>query len=270
VPIGPEWVYPECDGKTTWPLRRRKRPAVADVTRGDEDLFLSTMTPNSKALHDLASTNNSDKPSISEVKKVMSVQEAAEAISPSSLHSPAKRVAVFANRPQTPPTPQQTTPLPVELPGSILLPSQGFPQQDPPVTPARDKFRGRPSDESERSSTPSLDFSSSTTDGEMDLFKNFTSPQKRSGRANTLSRAPVNRTSKPFTAMSAEELMECLPELNMSVVNHSWVPAMEKELKRIKALLQNAAEAQLQSQADLGSFGMVIISSPPEITTNFC
>lgn len=90
----------------------------------------------------------------------------------------------------------------------------------------------------------------------MDILKHLTSPAKRSYRPN-LSNQPTN----PFTAMTAEELMGCLPELTMSVVSQSWVPAMETELKKIKGLLQEAIERQYRPQADLENFGSVSLIS---------
>lgn len=228
------------------------------------------MTPNSVVIHDdRASYGDLGNPFEECMKAVGWEERIVELSSPVDEDEKAKNSLVFVNRPQTPPTPEQTVVLPAELPGSILLPSQGFPQQNPPITPARDSYTSQYSEDYLQSRTPSLDTSSST-DGEMEIFKHLTSPPKRSVRANTFPVAATLNTSKPFSAMGAEELMDCLPELNMSVVSHSWVPAMENELKRIKALLQEAAEIRLQSQAGLENFGSVSLDSLESISwTNF-
>lgn len=260
VPVKPRNREHADTSKSSWALRRKKRPAVVDIDVDRENLTISTMTPTSIVLHDTAIPESLDSPLTEDMKPAQLEEKIMELLSSAGHHETAEKSSVFVGRPQTPPTPEQTAVLPIELPGSILLPSQGFPQENPPITPARNKFESRESEESTRSQTPSLD-SSPTTDGEMDIFKNLTAPQKRSGRANTFPTSPVKIASKPFTAMSAEELLQCLPELNMSVISHSWLPAMENELKKIKELLQDAAEVRLQSQANLEIFGSVSLYS---------
>lgn len=256
IQLGPQKQGNEMMSRPTWPLRRKVKPLAVDVSFAKDDFTFSTMTPGSVVVHDITLGEGFGSPVTDYVNAAHSDEEAIRCLSAAERHEIKERSSVIVNRPQTPPTPEQTTPLPIELPGSILLPSQGFPQADPPVTPARDKIQARPRDESRRSSTPSLD-TSSTTETDMDIFKHLTSPPKQSHRANTSSSAPVNSTSKPFTAMSVEELMQCLPDLTMSVVSHNWVPAMEGELKRIKSLLQEAAEVRLESQTDMKNFGNV-------------
>jgi hypothetical protein len=257
-------------GSSPWALRRKKLPSAVNVSLKGQDLTLSTMTPASIVLHD-DETEFGDfgNPFSDQVKKSQHDERVVELVSPIEESEMGRTSPVFVNRPQTPPTPGQTATLPIELPGSILLPSQGFPQQNPPVTPARDSFISRYSEESRSSRTPSLDTSSST-DGDMDILRNFASPQKKSGRANTFPVLPVKNASRAFAAMSADELMHCLPELNMSVVSQSWVPAMETELKRTKALLQEAAELRLQSQADLESFGTVSLGLCEDVSWTNC
>ncbi|KAF7502909.1 hypothetical protein GJ744_004814 [Endocarpon pusillum] len=237
------------------PLRGKKVPLAVNTDVENRDIALSTMTPTSVVLHDDSSYGEFGNPFVDQMKAPPADGNSVELVSPIEQHESGTHSPVFVNRPQTPPTPEQTATLPVELPGSILLPSQGFPQTNPPIAPARDHFKTFACDESRRSSTPSLDYSSSTTDSDMDMLKNLTSPSKRAGRANTFDAPQGIKASKPIPAMSADELMKCLPELNMSIISHSWVPAMENELKRIKALLQEAAEVQVQNQADLGNFG---------------
>lgn len=255
VQLSPQGRSPGIRSMPTWPLRRQIKPPAVKVGFNQDDLKLSTMTPRSVVVHDTTIGGGFNFPVEDGMATTLSDEKTAESLF-GGKQELRKRSAVFVNRPQTPTTPDQTTPLPVELPGSILLPSQGFSQADPPVTPARDKFQAPSSEVSTRSSVPSLD-TSSTTDTEMDMFKNLTSPQKRSHRSKTFSSSPTKSTSKPFTAMSAEELMRCLPHLNMSVITGNWAPAMEVELKRIKGLLQGAAEVRLDSQADLKSYAMV-------------
>lgn len=259
VQIKPEEQGHEDTSKLTWPLRRKRRPLAVNTNLIKPERSLSTMTPTSVVLHNVAIYEGLDPPQSDEVKTARLEEDIVELLSPMKRDEMEGGSNVFAERPQTPPTPEQTAPLLVELPGSILLPSQGFPQQNPPVTPARDDWHGFGSDVSRPSSTPSLD-TSSTTDSEMEIFKNLTSPNKRSGRANTFPASPAKNGSKPFKAMTAEELMECLPELSMSVVSHHWVPAMENELKKIKILLQEAAEARLQSHIELETLGSVRLS----------
>jgi len=57
--------------------------------------------------------------------------------------------------------------------------------------------------------------------------------------------------------MNVEELLHCLPELTLDIVNHVWLPAMRNEFTKIKALLQDAAEHRLEAHDQLRNFGEV-------------
>ena len=57
--------------------------------------------------------------------------------------------------------------------------------------------------------------------------------------------------------MTAEELIDCLPGCSPAVIVNSWAPAMGKEYERIKKLLHNAAEVNLESNVELKDFGTV-------------
>ena len=57
--------------------------------------------------------------------------------------------------------------------------------------------------------------------------------------------------------MNVEELLRRLPGLSLNVVHHVWLPAMESEFARIRALLQDAAELKLEAHHQLQHLGEV-------------
>lgn len=148
----------------------------------------------------------------------------------------------------------------VELPGSLLLPSQGFPQSEPPVTPSRHTFERSYSDESSSiwSSTPELSACSTVTALDMDVLRSF-SPKKKPTKSSISSQsaASVHKIGKPFSAMTAEDLIQCLPECSPSMIANTWVPAMVREHRKIKNLLQEAATIKMDANAELRDLGAV-------------
>lgn len=111
----------------------------------------------------------------------------------------------------------------VELAGSLLLPSQGFPQLDPPTIPPR-------FDLSPRSST---DSNMSRSNGRQDIP--ILPPRQASlPRSSTLDRQlPI-----PLSQMTMEELMQILPKLDAAVIAQDWVPCMQKRQHELKQWLQ--------------------------------
>ena len=61
--------------------------------------------------------------------------------------------------------------------------------------------------------------------------------------------------------MTAEDLIECLPEWNPSMIANTWVPAMLREYQKIKSLLQEAAEVKMDANAGLRDLGIVCMTA---------
>lgn len=165
---------------------------------------------------------------------------------------------------------------PIELAGSLLLPSQGFPQSNPPDIPPHLNERSHSVpvlpclSQSSTESSASLKFSPNIHESEssMTLFQpvstsNVSEP-KRPVRSAVISHSattldsdtqgtlPVRKSSlrskpamprhrpppTPLSQMSLEELMQVLPNLDAAIVAHDWVPCMQKRHKELKHLLE--------------------------------
>ena len=57
--------------------------------------------------------------------------------------------------------------------------------------------------------------------------------------------------SKPFTAMTIEELFESLPKCNASAIMHTWIPAMRKKHDLFRAEIEQSAKRELVSDEAL-------------------
>lgn len=93
----------------------------------------------------------------------------------------------------------------------------------------------------------------------MEAFRNLTTPLRKSDRSSD-STMPTyvigNRNvrgaqiTKPFSAMNADELLQCLPECNPSTVSQLWLPAIRIELQKMIDLLNDAGEMKIDSSLD--------------------
>lgn len=255
--------------KSTWPKRRSQRPPSIDIRNGGfavADMYSASvpldgirtpLTPRT-----LWSTTTTS-PAVREMTP-------GKASPPTSRYNTAGRSFVYTSLPATPSTPNQKFAAePVELPGSLLLPSQGFPQSLPPITPPRKAIKRRSSEESSSSSstlcsTPGLSTTSSSSSGEMEVLKTF-SPIHKGQKAtptSTMSTISVNKIGKPFSTMTAEELVQCLPDCSPAVISNMWVPAMIREHQKIKALLQETVKTGSDANANLSTFGTVCLVYP--------
>jgi hypothetical protein len=249
-------------GKTTWPKRRKQRPPPIDVGIGGS-ILLTTLTSASMVIPGCKTPVTPGTPrTMNATNAAVTEMTASRTSPPVSSYSVAGQARVYTSMPGTPSTPEpKFKSEPVELPGSLLLPSQGFPQSEPPVTPARQTF-GRSysggSSSSTLSSTPGLSTGSTVTVTEMDVWKSL-SPKKKEVKPTTSSAStiPVPKIGKPFSAMTAEELVQCLPQCNPSTICNTWVPAMLRELQKIKSLLQDALEIKVNGNVELRDFGAV-------------
>ena len=314
IPLSPR---DQPSGKLTWPRLRRKREPRLKLTIDHNDKFCAEEPPWTQNMHGSVIGSPSGIPWSPESIRHWSCSASPLMTSP----LPAFRApCVQSSMPQTPASPfQHKSPSAIELPGSLLLASQGFAQlSHPPMTPPHDNFTRQTSFQSSvLSSTPALSADSSTSDlcfcpeacesplptdfscksslsvgadfafrpdsnfptsttsanllppfrcesgKNMEYLRTF-SPQKP---ATTLSKRPsssrsnsssaVPRISKPFSSMTAEELIQCVPQLSPSIVQEMWLPAMEREHRKIKALLQEAAEVKVETNNDLTMFSKV-------------
>jgi hypothetical protein len=245
-------------GKTTWPKLRKQRPPPIDVGI-DGSILVTTLTSTSMVISGRKTPVTPGTPWT--MNAAVTDMMASRTSPPVSSYSVAGQARVYTSMPGTPSTPEpKFKSEPAELPGSLLLPSQGFPQSEPPVTPARQTF-GRSysgGSSSTLSSTPGLSTCSTVTVTEMDVLKSL-SPKKREVKPTTSSACTtsVPKIGKPFSAMTAEELVQCLPQCSPSTICNTWVPAMLRELQKIKSLLQDALEIKVNGNVELRDFGAV-------------
>ncbi|KEF62871.1 uncharacterized protein A1O9_00844 [Exophiala aquamarina CBS 119918] len=162
--------------------------------------------------------------------------------------------------PQTPIDPRAAAALnhslPAELPGSLLLASQGFPQTDP-ISPPPSLHR-RDTKDSNSSSLLAPPLSSASYEADMDTIRHLTYPPRKNDRNGDPGEMPSyvigsqrahdqTRITKPLTAMTLEELMMCFSHLDNSTVAELWLPAMRAQLQQVTSLLQEACEFKLDT-----------------------
>lgn len=154
---------------------------------------------------------------------------------------------------------------PIELPGSLLLPSQGFPQENPPITPPRQIVRRKTDESSIASTLPELTTSASSDTDDFEMVKPFGSPKKKALRdakafqvtaSSTLFEGHAT-TNKAFQSMTVDELLSRLPSLKVDVIQGIWLEAMRQEYSRLKVLLDDAGNVKLDTHHDLRHFGEV-------------
>ncbi|KAI1625546.1 hypothetical protein EDD37DRAFT_607143 [Exophiala viscosa] len=148
---------------------------------------------------------------------------------------------------------------PAELPGSLLLASQGFPQSEPITPPPSLRLVRRDTEESNISSAPTLSTSTSSDDIDMEALRSLTTPLRRNDRPGenamptyTISnRNPHDaHISKPFSAMDIEELLQQLPRCNALTTNQLWLPAMRTQIQNMAQLLHDAGEMKIESSVN--------------------
>lgn len=165
--------------------------------------------------------------------------------------------------------------IPIELEGSLLLPSQGFSQPKPPNAPRGHKRSlSTPVDSPLSRSLPTITandtkFSAPEThdipltsmapapilrdpgipkryhrrensrvdsNSEQDL--NTMLPMRKSSLRPEIPAPPYGPPPIPLSRMTIEELMQILPSLDAAIVAHDWVPCMQKRHHELKGLLQ--------------------------------
>lgn len=143
----------------------------------------------------------------------------------------------------------------IELPGSLLLPSQGFPQSNPPVLPPRhhlpDRSHSAPSYTCPKESSNFLGDSfimSKTAHVHQDLSivadasssTQYVPPPRLSSLPDhSLKPSQHLPPPVPLSRMKMEELMQVLPTLNAAIIAHDWIPCMQKRHQELKTWLQN-------------------------------
>jgi hypothetical protein len=240
------------DGKATWPKNRRRkrnRPSPISIIRESDKYFVKQEIVSPVAENYPMRTPRTP------------VSRYNQLLTPSCDYN--NNLPPLA-MPLTPK--QQIISSPLELPGSLLLPSQGFPQSDPPCTPARLPAQSRSRSSSEESDcvwTPGFSVSSATDIEDDEMPKSF--PLKHLPRAAKPGKprnfsAPATHEldiGKPISAMSTDELLMELPQMPAEAVQAIWVPAMVKQHDRIKNLLQDAADVRLDTNSELQDYGQV-------------
>lgn len=151
-----------------------------------------------------------------------------------------------------------------ELPGSLLLPSQGFPP--PPETPV--KLIRRTTNESDLSSTPPLtscNTVSSSASSTMGFWKAKAPEEGSQPSSDGWSHAdaqsdktypPPSSITKPFNSMSVEELLDALPGCSPEAVTQIWVPVMRRKVSSL-VHIQSTQEQILISYANLKAMDRV-------------
>ena len=154
----------------------------------------------------------------------------------------------------------------IELPGSLLLPSQGFsPPTFTPVTPPQPgKLSRTDTSDSDLSTLPSLTGSSSVASADMARFKSMTLPTRNrrlsttdTTTSSTQSDTPAVSIGKPFSAMMLEELFAAYSECDETTITSIWIPQMQKKLQDVKSLLQDSADIKLESHQTLTNLDKV-------------
>lgn len=144
----------------------------------------------------------------------------------------------------------------IELPGSLLLPSQGFPQSNPPIVPTRLPLPGTSHSTQIGTVLPQTDTLPSTTINMAKRSHQHSDSRSLSTSAQQTQCAPPPRISSlppkaappqqphpptPLSQMMMEELMQILPKLDAAVIAHDWMPCMQKRQQELKDWLQRSS-----------------------------
>jgi hypothetical protein len=248
--------------KATWPRRRKPRPPTLDVSES-RHLNPFRIPPNLDQECKTPWTPSN----LDSLRFMVDRKHEGPVSSPTSQYAIASPVFADPSLPPSPTTPaQHFSSLPAELYGSLLQPSQGFPQKNPPIAPPRypTPQRQLTDKSSDVGSASRLSTSSDSNYDDMDMLRPFSSPKNKAARLAKAVESSLSSSSsdctlfnKPISSMNVDELLHRLPELNLNIVNHVWLPAMRNEFTKIKVLLQDAAELRLESHDQLRNFGEV-------------
>lgn len=175
----------------------------------------------------------------------------------------------------------------VELAGSLLLPSQGFPQSNPPTRPphANERSHSAPTGlklarplsvvtgsiddpkvlhasrfnmtrfpPSSKSTNPGMKGHHSTTSlscpqtkSNLDDLKVLSQEEANAGAKSINGRCAPPPT--PLSQMSLEKLMEILPTLDAAIIAQDWLPLVLKRHKELKFILQTTQPSLNQAES---------------------
>ena len=147
-----------------------------------------------------------------------------------------------------------------ELPGSLLLPSQGFPQHNPPVTPPKQIIKRKPvSSSSVISPIPVFNSPLPTTPENEEMARRFGSPGNRAAQVDrgSISSGSHLTTNKSFLTMNLDELLDRLPNLKIDVIKGIWLQSARRACEQFKDFLHNSGKVNLASHNELKDFGEV-------------
>lgn len=255
----------------TWPRRKEKqRPPPLKIQHNKEQLLVPAPQMSARLSQETIRSWSPATPTNSTIDATVALMMVVNDDSWKS-RVPVSRFKISAGLPtipaNLPATPAKDTPLsktfPIELPGSLLLPSQGF---SPPIftLPQPGKLSRTDTSDSDLSSLPSLTTSSSVASADMALFKNMTLPTRNrrlstsdAATSSTQSDTRPGTIGKPFTAMTLEELFAAYSECDETTITSVWIPQMQKKLQDVKSLLQDSADIKLESHQTLSNLGKV-------------
>lgn len=188
--------------------------------------------------------------------------------------------------------------MPLELAGSLLLPSQGFPQSNPPEIPPRMHERSHSAPATSTRISPiacenvgSLATPTTLITDYSHLSRTLSPPtstmRKQSHQRDTSCSTPILEQSTkntlparksslrsrmgpprygpriPLSHMQLEELMQILPTLDAAIIAHDWIPCMQKRHQELKNSLEKMQLTQA-SEPSLDFLNKVRpTSSPP-------
>ena len=160
---------------------------------------------------------------------------------------------IFASPPETPISEKQTSL--AELPGSLLLASQGYPQSLPMSPPPSLRLLRRDTEESSLSSVPSLSGSVSTDEGTMETFRNLAARRQDRSKGDMPSSYTIGSrlptvVVNPYAVMGHDELLDTLPGCDTKVIYHHWIPAMRNQIGRMMNALLEADKLQVDRGVD--------------------
>jgi hypothetical protein len=263
----------------TWPKTGRRKPPPLAIGQDDENLLLPAPPWSAFSLRSSRSGWTPMTPASAVSDEVQTASARSQQSTP--LLSRFNSAGLHSNASSSPTTPGPNQ-LPakasaIELPGSLLLPSQGFPP--PPATPPRHHIlRRQDTDDSETSSVPSLTTLSSipSSSDSMDVLKSLSGHHwKTSHTHGTTAHSNGNNkpssVSKPFSAMSIEELLISLPSCDSNTITRIWMPEMQNKCRNMKEVLQKAHDNHALSNTELRNIGEASIGSsmPTSPTDNW-
>ena len=168
-----------------------------------------------------------------------------------------------------------------EVPGSLLLPSQGYAQLlTPPATPPKPFVKRTNTDNSvsplsplpSSASRPELEGSSPIDITPIAEMGPPGSPKRRLARfrggddtSSTASDSHVN-IGPQFRDLNLDELLKRLPVLRMDVIQGTWLTAVRREHENMKRLLSEAGYATQTSHKTLENFGNVSQIPPSDLS----